>query len=263
MTEKEYIATYNDIEYIRVDFENIKKYFEILDSGIINEKLISEINKEINPDEKMEISTLEDIQKYTCSEIKKENNILFPIMMQYRMTLLFIELISQLWEQHLILVFKDYLPDPNTNEGYSFDFLKKNLKDLGYDIEDENIFLSFTKLNEMRNIVNVIKHGDGRSKQKLDRDGKGKTKYESGANFFKLYKTPLVTGVMNIHAKEFYGYCDEIIQFWNELENEMKRNGDLQDIEKMKESPLNDKILRNIKKRHKEFNKNFKSTKND
>lgn len=149
-------------------------------------------------------------------------------LMQYNMRLMWISTLYQFWEQQVRkFVFEEVTRthkfiDKNGNEvafaGFctrGIDDIKDEFKEFGQDLEKLN---SWSKIEELRLLANVIKHGDGWSATKLKQ--LRPDFFDSGVmstDLLDLYKTTLGERVLNIEDCEYKIYCDAIVQFWDDL----------------------------------------------
>lgn len=84
-------------------------------------------------------------------------------------------------------------------------------------------FVSWRKINELRLVCNVIKHGDGSSARKLLKLNKDIFFIEGmeDINLLQLYSVSMTREVLNVNENTFKVYCDNLILFWNELPKRM------------------------------------------
>lgn len=93
--------------------------------------------------------------------------------------------------------------------------IKENFKKHNVDIEKLN---SWPRLNELRLLCNVIKHGDGGAAQKLLKINKGLFKAEYHKDVYGLnLDTTLLDESLEINQDIFNNYGKNIVTFWNEL----------------------------------------------
>lgn len=149
-------------------------------------------------------------------------------LMQYNMRLMWISTLYQFWEQQVRkFVFEEVTRthkfiDKKGNEvafaGFctrGIDDIKDEFNEFGQDLEKLN---SWPKIEELRLLANVIKHGEGWSATKLKQ--LRPDYFDAGiisTDLLDLYKTTLGERVLNIDDSEYEAYCDAIIQFWDEL----------------------------------------------
>jgi hypothetical protein len=154
------------------------------------------------------------------------------VLMQYNMKLMCISTLYQFWEQQVRrFIFEESSPRFIHKKGNSIDFkyfcsrgindIKQNFKKFNQDLEK---LTSWNKINELRLLANVIKHGDGYSATHLSRIRPDFFKYDDenySSNRLDVYKTTLNDIVLNIADSEFLDYCKAIILFWDELPESM------------------------------------------
>jgi len=149
-------------------------------------------------------------------------------LMQYNMRLMWISTLYQFWEQQVRkFVFEEVTRthkfiDKKGNDvdfaGYctrGIDDIKEEFNEFGIDLEKLN---SWSRIEELRLLANVIKHGEGWSATKLKE--LRPDYFDAGiisTDLLDLYKTTLGERVLNIDDSEYEIYCDAIIQFWDEL----------------------------------------------
>ena len=126
-----------------------------------------------------------------------------------RLLLMTLSLLCEMFEQFL----GDILISNNkNNSGLEFSDIKKIFKNSGYDLENNS---HWNKINELRLLVNVIKHGDGRSRRELQgiRD-----------DFFvheQSIKNTLNDVELNVWDDNLVEYFLELIKFIDEIPNEI------------------------------------------
>ncbi len=133
------------------------------------------------------------------------------IELKYRMKLMFITLMCEMFEQFLIDVLVKKL---NLKKGLSFEDVKKIFSNFEFDIEKST---QWGKIKELRLLVNVIKHGDGESKKRLKKLRK---------DFFYDTKNSLGNTLndmsLNVQEEDMNGYFFSILEFINDMPNEFK-----------------------------------------
>lgn len=149
-------------------------------------------------------------------------------LMQYNMRLMWISTLYQFWEQQVRkFVFEEVTRTHKfiDKKGNDVDFagfctrgiddIKEEFNEFGQDLEK---LISWSKIEELRLLANVIKHGGGWSATKLKE--LRPDYFDAGVistDLLDLYKTTLGERVLNIDDSEYEIYCDAIIQFWDEL----------------------------------------------
>ncbi|MEC5241186.1 hypothetical protein P9C03_28225 [Bacillus mycoides] len=156
-------------------------------------------------------------------------------LMRYNTKLMWISTMYQFWEQQV----RKFLYKEMTRSGYKA--YNKNQKEIEYKDFCTNIgkikesFLGFNvdvanlscwdKINELRLLANVIKHGPGGSSEDLlkIRPDIFDCSHVS-TNLLDLYQTTLNDVVINISDKDFEMYANALIDFWGELPDRMVGN---------------------------------------
>ena len=149
-------------------------------------------------------------------------------LMQYNMRLMWISTLYQFWEQqvrkfvfeegtrtHKFIDKKGNVIDFESFCARGIDDIKDAFNKFGQDLEK---LKSWPKIEELRLLANVIKHGEGRSSKNLKR--LRPDYFDAGiisADLLGLYKTTLGERVLNIEDSEYKIYCDAILEFWDEL----------------------------------------------
>lgn len=143
-------------------------------------------------------------------------------LMQYRNINMWISCMCQVWEQQLFsFVFHEAL-----SEGIKYD--ESDLKK-GFAFSKEvfewhqqpfNNLICWSKIKELRALVNVIKHSEGDSEQKLRKMRPDYFVHDTGIekyDLLSLYHSTLLEATLQIKDKDFIEYYDALIAFWNEL----------------------------------------------
>lgn len=128
---------------------------------------------------------------------------------QYRMELMYLCLICQMFEQFLTDIIMEKL---EIKKGIYFSEVQSLYKQYGFDFE---MLKSWSKIYELRLLVNVIKHADGDSRKKLQEIRKDIFYVEQKT----MLKNTINDMTLNITPKEFFEYCYSIIDFINEMPN--------------------------------------------
>lgn len=84
-------------------------------------------------------------------------------------------------------------------------------------------YYSWGKIDELRLICNVIKHGDGSSARKLLKLNSDIFFREGleDINLLQLYSVSITREILDVNEDTFKVYCDNLILFWNELPERM------------------------------------------
>lgn len=148
-------------------------------------------------------------------------------IMRYRTLALWISLLSQVWEQQNITFLRDEL----AHEGLSI-ATEKGKKITGWGIKEiTEVYKGFgvelsklsiwEKIDEMRHLVNVLKHAEGNSAETLRKIRPDFFDSGGWGDSLELYHTSLNEEVLNIENQDFIIYHEALIQFWNELPERM------------------------------------------
>lgn len=149
------------------------------------------------------------------SEIWAKRFVVLQFMeIQYRMELMYLCLICQMFEQFIIDIIMEKL---EIKKGIYFREVQSLYKQYGFDFEK---LKSWPKIYELRLIVNVIKHADGDSRKKLQEIRKD-IFYVEGET---MIKNTINDMTLNITIKDFSKYCYGIIDFINEMPYTFEKN---------------------------------------
>ncbi len=169
-------------------------------------------------------SEIEKLYKESGLDATDENyeEILFLRSFEYRMSLMLICCLSEYWEQDLC----NYLLKnvPSFEDECEITVMENALKAV-FRID----LKAYPKIGEMRSLVNAIKHGKGRSMQKIKEELLGQDILcDSNLGFIdehgneKKFKQAsfdeqaLTSETINVKGK-IIEYCEEIKCFWNDL----------------------------------------------
>ncbi|MEK4117672.1 hypothetical protein NST44_16025 [Paenibacillus sp. FSL W8-0919] len=154
------------------------------------------------------------------------------MLMQYNTRLMNISTLYQYWEQQLRRFFYSELTRQHRlfdTKGRQYEF--KNFCTNITQIEnvllqcgvDKNSLNSWTKINELRLVQNVIKHGDGKSAEDLEisRPDIFRTVADSETRIKDLYLSILNERALDIDDSEFIKYGEALQEFWDELPEHM------------------------------------------
>lgn len=170
-------------------------------------------NEGFDLNEKFENVVFKKYNKFMNSKnIKEYTNLNLEVVkfeLKNRLLLMSISLLCEMFEQFLgdILISND-----KNNSGLQFSDIKKIFRNFGYDLENNS---HWAKINELRLLVNVIKHGDGKSRKKLQkiRD-----------DFFD-HEQPIENTLndveLNVWDYDLEEYFLELIKFIDEIPNEI------------------------------------------
>lgn len=164
---------------------------------------------EIYSSENDDISALLD----KSQEVGLEKYLLLKVM-RYRNLANWICNVIEIWEQQLFLLYSEIKQDGKKFN--NFNQLVKEIENLGLPISG---MMEYQKLEIKRLLVNVIKHSEGNSEEKLrDKCPKyfdNSTELFENMDNLKTYKTSLGEVALNITEEDFDETCCQIIDFWN------------------------------------------------
>lgn len=150
-------------------------------------------------------------------------------LVKYNNKLMWISTMYQFWEQQVRKFLFDELKQSITilynDKGQEIDFrnfcakgileIKEEFRCFEYDIERMK---SWSCINELRLLANVIKHGDGGAATSLEKLRPDFFKSEiTEFNLMKSYRTVLNEQVLNIDDSELIKYKEALNSFWDEL----------------------------------------------
>jgi hypothetical protein len=141
-------------------------------------------------------------------------------LVRYEFTAMSIATLYQLWEQQVRrFLFKEM------SHSYQLKFSKfcsKGIKEIKNHFKKHNVDLeklnSWPKLNELRALCNVIKHGDGSEANNLMILNKNLFKVEYQDRTYGLnLDTTLLEESLQIDQDTFNNYSENLVAFWKEL----------------------------------------------
>jgi hypothetical protein len=147
-------------------------------------------------------------------------------LMQYRNIGMWISCMSQVWEQQLF----SFIVNEARSEGvkYSPVDLKRGYAFSKHVFEWHNSSFEklacWPKVHELHLLVNVLKHAEGDSEQKLRkiRPDYFVQKTSTGEyDLLRLYHSTLLEATLQISNKDFVEYYNSLVAFWNELPERM------------------------------------------
>lgn len=212
---KLYVDTYTNKVF--PVFSNIEKEADELADKFYNEVMGQYAFDGVDPAEVAENALDAGVEYYEDLSLMRYNTIAMCIAMMY-----------QFWEQQVRKFLFDEVSHYENIEASSFcdrgiDQIKKVFCDHNFNIE---VMESWGKINELRLLCNVIKHGDGKSAKQLQKINPrlfAKVGFED-INLMELYNTTLLKGVLSIEEKYLSEYAAYLIGFWYELPERMYRN---------------------------------------
>jgi hypothetical protein len=148
-------------------------------------------------------------------------------LMRYRTLAMWIICLCQTWEQQLI----KFLIDEGKKCGliYESEYIKKGfgfIKDafLNHGIDFGNL-KCWEKVNELRKLVNTLKHADGDSADSLRKLRPDYFDWGMESIFsrdtLEVYGSTLLDETLRIKPQDFKDYLAALVAFWNELPEDM------------------------------------------
>lgn len=153
-------------------------------------------------------------------------------LMQYRNINMWISCMCQVWEQQLF----SFIYHEAISEGikYNESDMKKGFLFSKEVFEwHQQPFKNLTcwpKIKELRDLVNVIKHSEGNSEQRLRKTRPDYFVKDTGSDSFdllSLYHSTLLEATLQVKEKDFIDYYEALIEFWNELPERMYTKDDV------------------------------------
>ena len=147
-------------------------------------------------------------------------------LMHYRNISMWISCMCQVWEQQLF----SFVYHEAQSEGIKYD--EADLK-RGFAFSKEvfewheqpfETLDCWPKIKELRALVNVIKHSEGDSEQKLRKMRPDYFEQDTGAgkyDLLSLYHSTLLEATLQIKDQDFIDYYNALVAFWNELPERM------------------------------------------
>ena len=213
------------IERIQPIFANAEKeandYRDELWSEIVN-STCSEEDAAVDPSDYVEFVQEKAIERYEMLSL-----------MHYRNIGMWIECLCQVWEQQIC----SFVIDEAKRDGITYEasdmqkgygFAKAVFKEHQQTFEQME---SWDEIRELRLLVNVLKHAEGDSEQKLRKlrpdyftqDICGE-KYD----LMSMYHTSLLESTLKIQEEDFIKYYNALVAFWKALPERMYSNEDIQ-----------------------------------
>jgi hypothetical protein len=217
------IELFNDTYTNRINpiFKNIEE-----ESEAIAKKRYEELGRYFNPDYHDPSDFAENAWETGLEYYENMD------LMKYNTKLMWISTLYQFWEQQVRKFIYEEVTrthkfiDKKGNEILFKGFCTKGIEDIKEEFLEFNQDLDklncWTKVNELRLLANVIKHGDGWSASQLKvlRPDFFKSDFSS-YDLLDLYKTTLNKLVLNIDDDELQKYCNALIEFWEVLPERM------------------------------------------
>jgi len=129
-------------------------------------------------------------------------------------------MLYQLWEQQLrSFLFREISHVREMEfKGFCKEFkeIKAELKSHNVDVKS---FSRWGKIDELRELCNVIKHGDGRALNRLREINPSLFRKGSviTVDLVELYKTSLLEETLDVNETTLQDYRDALLSFWDEI----------------------------------------------
>lgn len=214
--------------FSEIYFERVVPIFKDLEeeSKAKADEKYKELGRKFDPDRNDISDFVEDAWEFGLDYYLERD------LIRYNIRLMWISTLYQFWEQQVrkfiyeevtkthnfidkkgnVIEFKNFMTK-------GIDDIKTELLEFGQDIEK---FSCWEKINELRLLNNVIKHGDGWSATELKKIREDFFRDDFlGIDMLDLYKTTLNEKVLNLDDKEIEVYCEALIRFWDELPERM------------------------------------------
>ncbi|MBM4137663.1 MAG: hypothetical protein FJ241_12670 [Nitrospira sp.] len=137
---------------------------------------------------------------------------------KYNLTATWHATLYQLWEQQLRLFLFREMSHVYKLEIKTFCTTIERIKEkfLFHNVDIES-FPCWPRINELRLLCNVIKHGPGDSERKLLEIKPDLFKKDNDIDYMEVYKTTLLEETLNIDETTLQNYKDALLSFWDEI----------------------------------------------
>ncbi|OGO76911.1 MAG: hypothetical protein A2Y23_08770 [Clostridiales bacterium GWB2_37_7] len=146
-------------------------------------------------------------------------------LMRYRNLGMWLSCMCQVWEQQLIRFIKHEVENDGLIEftkEVDFNEAKECFKFHNYNIESMKCW---EQIKELRLLVNVIKHAEGNSADRLRKIRPDYFEWDKRLGYhddkLKFHKTTLLEQTLNITNKDFDMYYNALVSFWDEIPERM------------------------------------------
>lgn len=198
--------------------DNIRKLFE--DTSIDKEVLLNKYREELK--DELNESFAGHLDYENLMDIEFEKNQEFYDLINQAIALhkfQYLIILCQTWENQLVSFITKEIKYSYKVEGHAeYGEIINFLKDI---VREENI-RGLDKLTELRKLINVIKHGDGRAANALrkKRPDYFHSEYEmldiSHLDSLKIWDSIYISPLaLNVKNEEFYQYYNAINEFWD------------------------------------------------
>lgn len=223
---KLYIKQLTDIkelffERIEPVFANAEKeadkYADKLWEDAMNAQVTEEEYEMFDPASYAEDVQMAGLEKYELLSV-----------MRYRTLGMWIALLCQVWEQQIFT----FVVDESRRDGLvwdpkdmqkGFEFSKHVFKYHGIDFK---CLSCWNKIRELRALVNVLKHAEGYSADRLRELRPDYFKFYGMDDSLKLDKSSLLDETLSINNEDFAAYFEALVGFWIGLPERMYTEGD-------------------------------------
>ena len=148
-------------------------------------------------------------------------------LMRYRNRGMWLSCMCQVWEQQLLVFLKQEKKRNGLifKKATDFEAVKECFKFYNYDLEKMKCW---EEIRELRLLVNVLKHGEGPSADRLRKTRPDYFSYENEPGFLKFemdtlkfHESTLLEETLKICDEHFEAYYTALISFWDELPESM------------------------------------------
>lgn len=158
-----------------------------------------------------------------CQEIGYEKYEIINLM-QYRELLNWICCMCQVWEQQCYKLIIDESYHENIEyddefKGKGFEFIKDMFNIHGFNLEKMSMWC---KISELRDLVNITKHGQGRAEKRLRKKRPDLfIDKDSNIDLLRLYNTSLCEPTLQVTTNDFEDYKKALCEFWEKIPEEL------------------------------------------
>ena len=161
----------------------------------------------IDPGSIAETATEEGIEHYSYLKLGK-----------YNLTATWHATLYQMWEQQVRRFLFQKISYVYNNQ---FETFCKNLSEIKKKFKFHNIdiesFSSWSQIDELYLLCNVIKHGGGCSEKRLRKIKPALFKQETNMDYMKTFMTTLLEETLNINEITLQRYKEALLTFWDEI----------------------------------------------
>ena len=204
----------NELEFVEETYyTKIDKIYD--DPDIEADRYMNYLENNID---KVKAQCIEDVEPEILSMSYSRYNLIKN--MKYRNLIVYISLVYEMFEQFLLSKVKNQLllsQDKKYTTSIDIKYLEqiKNVF-LKYNLDFDKIE-EYKKINELRLLNNVIKHGNGDSKEKLLKIRPDIFNNSNGLDKSNLYNQTIISDNLNITNNDFKEYVDNIKKFLKKI----------------------------------------------